>query len=99
MAETPCIFHPFYCSQASDGDPCPAIMSDSSNILPRILQDQIGGMSHISISIINVSYYRVIEDARLGASLISIYKRRATSERVTYLIFGWGPMPLIQDVR
>jgi hypothetical protein len=38
-----------------------------------------------------VSYYRVIGDAQLGASLTNIHGRCATSERVTYLISGWGP--------
>jgi hypothetical protein len=39
----------------------------------------------------HVSYYRVIRDARPGASPITIYVRRATSERVTYLISAWDP--------
>jgi hypothetical protein len=43
----------------------------------------------------HVSYYRVIKDMRLCTSLISIYERRVTSERVAYLISSWGPMPLI----
>jgi hypothetical protein len=34
----------------------------------------------------HVLHYRVIRDTRPGASLISIHGRRATSERVTYLI-------------
>jgi hypothetical protein len=38
-----------------------------------------------------VSHYRVIRDARPDASPISIHGRRIMSERVTYLIFGWGP--------
>jgi hypothetical protein len=38
-----------------------------------------------------VSHYRVIKDARPGASPISIHERCVTSECVTYLIFGWGP--------
>jgi hypothetical protein len=38
-----------------------------------------------------ISHYRVIEDAWPDASLISIHGRHTTSERVTYLIFGWGP--------
>jgi hypothetical protein len=42
-----------------------------------------------------VSHYRVIKDARPDASLISIHGRRAMSERVTYLISNWDPMPLI----
>jgi hypothetical protein len=44
-----------------------------------------------------VSHYRVIEDARSGASRISTHGRRATLKRVTYLISSWGPMPLIRD--
>jgi hypothetical protein len=46
-----------------------------------------------------VSHYRVIRDARLGASLINIHRRRATSKHITYLISGWAPMPLIRDSR
>jgi hypothetical protein len=44
-----------------------------------------------------VSHYRVIKDVRSGASLISIHGRCATLESVTYLIVGWGTMPLIRD--
>jgi hypothetical protein len=35
-----------------------------------------------------VSHYRVIGDVRSDTSLISIHGRRATSERITYLISG-----------
>jgi hypothetical protein len=38
-----------------------------------------------------VSHYRVIGDARLGVSPISIHGRHAMSERVTYLISSWDP--------
>jgi hypothetical protein len=44
-----------------------------------------------------VSHYRVIRDVRSVVSLISIHEKRATSERVTYLISGQGPIPLIRD--
>jgi hypothetical protein len=44
-----------------------------------------------------ISHYRVIRDARPDASPISIHGRRATSERVAYLISDWGPMPLSWD--
>jgi hypothetical protein len=37
-----------------------------------------------------ISHYRVIGDARMGASPISIHWRRVNSERVSDLIPGWG---------
>jgi hypothetical protein len=60
----------------------------------------------------HVSHYRVIQDARLGESLISIHWRRAKLECVSHskthlrhalsvsitdLIAGWGPVALIRD--
>jgi hypothetical protein len=38
-----------------------------------------------------ISHYRVIRDVQPGTSPISIHGRRAMSERVTYLISGYGP--------
>jgi hypothetical protein len=49
------------------------------------------GDTQITSLCCRVSHYRVIGDARPGASSISIYGRRATSGRITYLISGWGP--------
>jgi hypothetical protein len=49
------------------------------------------GDTQITSLCCRVSHYRVIGDARPGVSSISIYGRRATSGRITYLISGWGP--------
>jgi hypothetical protein len=46
----------------------------------------------------HVSHYKVIGDARPGASPISIHWRRVKSECISDLIPDWAPMALIQDV-
>jgi hypothetical protein len=61
----------------------------------------------------HISYYRLIRDATLGASPISIHWRRASLERVSHfdnhlrraskvhvtdLITGWAPIALIRDM-
>jgi hypothetical protein len=60
----------------------------------------------------HVSHYRVIRDAHLGTSPISIHCRRAKLERITHskahlrhalnvhvtdLVAGWAPIALIRD--